>query len=548
MGEMDGVDGPPRAATSMPNVVLVVADDLGFSDAGCYGGEIRTPTLDRLAREGVRLSQFYTSARCSPSRASLLTGLHPQQVGLGILTNDDRPRGYPGSLAEGCLTVAEILRGREFATGLVGKWHLAASMRRPTGAWPVRRGFERFFGTLSGCGSYYDPPTLTRGESNAESDARDPAFFYTDAITDEAVDFVDAHTGTRQRPFFLYVAYTAPHWPLHAADEAEIATYDGVFEDGWDTLRERRLERSQAAGVLAPDVRLSDPDPARPAWAHAPHRAWQVRRMQVYAAQVERMDRGIGRIVAALEAAGALDDTIVVFLSDNGASPEELPLVPLERFRSRTDILRERTREGAPVAIGNDPGVPPGSEATFQSYGRAWANLSNTPFRLYKRWAHEGGVCAPFIIRWRSGDLSEGRVVDAPFQLVDVLPTLLEATATSYPGERQGLPVPSLEGRSMLPALRGAEMPESSLSWEHTGTAGVRRGRWTLVRAYGQPWELYDLTADRSERDDLAADQPALAGELAADWDAWAHRIGLIPWPVTLEIYRERNLLDEAAG
>jgi arylsulfatase A-like enzyme len=544
---MDGVDGPPRASRPTPNVVLVVADDLGFSDPGCYGGEIRTPTLDRLASEGVRLSQFYTSARCSPSRASLLTGLHPQQVGLGILTNDDRPRGYPGSLAEGCLTLAEILRGREFATGLAGKWHLAASMRRPTAAWPLRRGFEQFFGTLSGCGSYYDPPTLTRGESSAESDAADPAFFYTDAITDEAVGFVDAHTRTRQ-PFFLYVAYTAPHWPLHAPDEAEIAAYDGVFDDGWDALRERRLERSKAAGVLAPDVQLSDPDPARPAWADAPHRAWQLRRMQVYAAQVERMDHGIGRIVAALEAAAALDDTIFVFLSDNGASPEELPLVPLERFRLRTDILRERTREGAPVAIGNDPDLPAGPEATFQSYGRAWANLSNTPFRLYKRWTHEGGVSAPFIIRWRSGDLAEGRVVDAPFQLTDVLPTVLDATETTYPGERDGLPVPPLEGRSMLPALRGAEMPESSLYWEHTGNAAVRRGHWKLVREYGRPWELYDLAADRPELQDLAAEQPALARELAADWDAWARRVGLIPWPVTLDIYRERNLVDEAAG
>jgi arylsulfatase len=544
---MDRVDGPPEVSTPTPNVVLVVADDLGFSDPGCYGGEMRTPTLDRLAREGVRLSQFYTSARCSPSRASLLTGLHPQQVGLGILTNDDRPRGYPGSLAEGCLTLAEILRRQEFATGLVGKWHLAASMRRPTGAWPLRRGFDQFFGTLSGCGSYYDPPTLTRGESSAESDARDPAFFYTDAITDEAVGFIDAHTRTRQ-PFFLYVAYTAPHWPLHAPAEAEIAAYDGVFDDGWDALRERRLERSKAAGVLAPDLQLSDPDPARLGWADAPHRAWQLRRMQVYAAQVERMDRGIGRIVAALEAASALDDTIVVFLSDNGASPEELPLVPLERFRLRTDILRERTRDGAPVAIGNDPDLPAGPEATFQSYGRAWANLSNTPFRLYKRWAHEGGVSAPFIIRWRSGHLVEGRVVDAPFQLTDVLPTLLEATATRYPGERDGVPVPPLEGRSMLAALRGAEMPESSLYWEHTGNAAVRRGRWKLVREYGRPWELYDLAADRPERQDRAADQPALARELAAEWDAWARRVGLIPWPVTLDIYRERNLLDEAAG
>ncbi|MEJ7748570.1 MAG: arylsulfatase, partial [Candidatus Limnocylindrales bacterium] len=512
---MDSLDGPPPAPSPTPNVVLVVADDLGFSDPGCYGGEIRTPTLDRLACEGVRLTQFYTSARCSPSRASLLTGLHPQQVGLGILTNDDRPRGYAGSLAEGCITLAEILRGSGFATGVAGKWHLAASMRRPSSAWPLRRGFDRFFGTLSGCGSYYDPPTLTRDESNAEGDARDPAFFYTDAITDEAVRFVDAHTGSRPRPFFLYVAYTAPHWPLHAPDEAGIATYNGVFDDGWDTLRERRLERLRAAGVLGPEAHLSDPDPARPAWKDAPHRAWQVRRMQVYAAQVERMDRGVGRIVAALEAAGALDKTIVVFLSDNGASPEELPLVALERFRLRTDILRQQTREGAPVAIGNDPEVPPGSEATFQSYGRAWANLSNTPFRHYKRWAHEGGVCAPCIVRWRSGGLAEGRVVDAPFQLTDVMPTLLEATGTSYLGERDSVPIPPVEGRSMLPALRGAEMPESSLYFEHTGNAAVRRGRWKLVREYGRAWELYDLAADRSEMRELAAERPALARELA---------------------------------
>jgi arylsulfatase len=547
MGAMNSLGGPPGPATFPPNVVLVVADDLGFSDPGCYGGEIRTPTIDRLAREGVRLSQFYTSARCSPSRASLLTGLHPQQVGLGILTNDDRPRGYPGSLAAGCITVAEILRGHDYATGLVGKWHLAASLGRPSGAWPLRRGFDRFFGTLSGCGSYYDPPTLTRGEANAESDARDPAFFYTDAITGEAVRFVDGHARTG-RPFFLYVAYTAPHWPLHAPDEAEIAAYDGVFDDGWDALRERRLERQLAAGVLGPEAELSDPDLDRPAWADAPHREWQLRRMQVYAAQVERMDRGIGRIVAALEAAAALDNTIVVFLSDNGASPEELPLVPLEHFRLRADILRDRTREGVPVSIGNDPDVPPGSEATFQSYGRAWANLSNTPFRRYKRWVHEGGICAPAIVRWRSGGLAEGRVIDAPFQLIDILPTLLEATGSSYPAERDGVPIPPVEGHTMLPALRGQEMPESSLYFEHTGNAAVRRGRWKLVREYGRSWELYDLAADRSELRDLANDRRELAGELAADWDAWSRRVGLIPWEVTLHIYGERGLVAEAAG
>jgi arylsulfatase A-like enzyme len=533
-----------------PNVVIIVADDLGFSDPGCYGGELRTRALDRLATEGVRLSQFYTGARCSPSRASLLTGLHPQQVGLGILTNDDRPRGYPGTLAEDCVTVAEILGEAGFTTGAVGKWHLAAEMRRANRAWPLRRGFDQFFGTLSGCGSYYDPPTLTRGESNAESDARDPAFFYTDAITEEAVDFVASRAGARpRRPFFLYVAYTAPHWPLQAPDEAEIAPYDEVFGDGWDALRAGRLERMQATGVLGPEAGLSAADPARPPWPEARHRTWQLRRMQVYAAQVERMDRGIGRIVSALEETATLDDTIVVFLSDNGASPEELPLVPLERFRARTDILRQRTRAGFPVAIGNEPSTLPGAEDTFQSYGRAWANLSNTPFRRYKRWVHEGGICAPCIVHWPSGGLAEGRVIDAPFQLIDVLPTVLDATGAPYPAERNGRPIPPAGGRSMLPALRGEEVPESSLYWEHTGNAAVRRGRWKLVREHGLPWELYDLASDRSELRDLAAERPGLAAELAADWAAWARRVGLIPWSVTLGIYEQRGLDEvDAAG
>jgi len=533
-----------------PNVVFIVADDLGFSDPGCYGGELQTPALDRLAAEGTRLSQFYTGARCSPSRASLLTGLHPQQVGLGILTNDDGPRGYPGTLAEDCVTLAEILADAGFTTAVVGKWHLAADVRRPNGAWPLRRGFEHFFGTLSGCGSYYDPPTLTRGESNAEAEARDPAFFYTDAITDAAVDFVASRAGTRpRRPFFLYVAYTAPHWPLHEPDEGQIAAYDGIFDDGWDALRASRLERIHATGLLGPEAKLSDADPDRPAWTNATHHAWQLRRMQVYAAQVERMDRGIGRILSALEETGALDDTLVIFLSDNGASPEELPLVPLERFRGRTDILRLQTRSGSPVAIGNEPSRSPGAEDTFQSYGRAWANLSNTPFRRYKRWVHEGGICAPCIICWRSGGIAEGRVIDAPFQLIDVVPTVLDATDAPYPAERNGRPIPPAEGRSILPALRGDEVPESSLYWEHTGNAAVRRGRWKLVREHGRPWELYDLTADRSELRDMSAEEPGLTAELTADWQAWARRVGLIPWEVTLEIYRRRGRDEvDAAG
>ena len=257
-----------------PNVVLVLVDDMGFSDIGCYGGEVRTPNLDRLARGGVRFSQFYNTARCSPSRASLLTGLHPHQTGIGILTNDDRPRGYSGTINPHCVTIAEALKTAGYATCLAGKWHLSSEMRQPNEAWPTRRGFDRFFGTLTGCGSFFQPGTLTRGEANAEHEALAPGFYYTDAITDEACAFVHEQTQPGAAPFFLYLAYTAPHWPLHAR-EADVAKYDGSFDVGWDLLRERRMQRLRDEGLLDGATVPSGRDPTQPAWADAEHKAWQ---------------------------------------------------------------------------------------------------------------------------------------------------------------------------------------------------------------------------------------------------------------------------------
>jgi arylsulfatase len=524
-----------------PNVVLVLADDLGFSDIGCYGGEIRTPALDRLGRGGVRLSQFYNTARCSPSRASLLTGLHPHQTGIGILTSDDRPRGYRGSLNESCATLAEILGSAGYATCLSGKWHLTSSPERPDGAWPTRRGFEHFFGILNGCGSYYQPRTLSRQEDSAEHEARQPGFFFTDAITAHAEGFVRDHVAAApDRPFFLYLAYTAPHWPLHAP-EADADRYRGVFDAGWDVLRERRLERLVAEGVLPLRSTLSARDPAQPAWTEAVDREWERRRIEVYAAQVDGLDRGVARVVAVLEASGQLDDTLVLFLSDNGGSAEDLPIGPLERFRARIDICPPTTRDGRPVRIGNTPDVVPGPEATYASYGRAWANLSNTPFRLYKRWVHEGGIATPLIVHWPRGDLASGRIVHAPFQLTDIVPTVLEATGVAQPGRLGDRVVLPPEGRSMLAALRGAPVEEATLYWEHIGNAAVRRGRWKLVREADRPWELYDLETDRAESRDLASEEPALVGELAAAWQAWADRVGVVPWGVVKGIYRERG-------
>lgn len=509
-----------------PNIVLILADDLGYSDLGCYGGEIRTPNLDRLGRSGVRLTQFANTARCSPSRASLLTGLHPHQTGIGVLAGNGTPGGYPGSLDDRCVTVAEVLADAGYATGMSGKWHLSGPLWEPHESWPTRRGFADFFGTLSGCGSYYDPATLFRGETDASAETRDPDFFYTDAITEHAVEFIRGQAAAA-RPFLSYVAYTAPHWPLHAPEE-DVAGYDGVYAAGWDELRARRLDRLRAEGLLGAESALSGRDPAQPPWAVVPDQAWEARRMQVYAAQVERMDRGVGRILDQLAASGVLEDTLVVFLSDNGGCAEILPLGDPEEFRAKRHIVPARTRDGGEMRVGNLPDVDPGPEHTYASYGPAWANLSNTPFRFYKRWVHEGGIATPFIVHWPAGDLVGGRIVRTPFQLTDVLPTLLDATGVAYPARRRGRAVPPPEGRSMLPALRGAPVPDAWLFWEHLGNAAVRRGRWKLVREHAAPWELYDLDADRSELTDLAGRHPALVSELAGAYRRWAERVGVL--------------------
>ncbi len=534
-----------KTTADRPNVVLILVDDMGFSDLGCYGSEIRTPNVDALGRRGIRFSQFYNTARCSPSRASLLTGLHPHQTGIGILAKDDRPNGYPGSLNDRCATLAEVLREAGYATCLSGKWHLAADTHNPNEAWPTRRGFDRFFGTLTGCGSFYQPGTLTRGESDASAEADDPEFFYTDAIAREAAAFIrdPAHDG---RAVFVYTAFTAPHWPLHAPKD-DVARYDGSFEAGWDALRSERLERLIDEGVLPSGTTLSERDPTQPAWDEAADRDWQAKRMQAYAAQIERMDRGVGQIVSALEESGRLDDTLVIFLSDNGASPEILPLIDPEFFAGRRDILPISARDGRPMRIGNTPDIVPGDEDTYASYGRAWANLSNTPFRFYKRWVHEGGISTPLIVHWPAGGVSTGAIIHAPFQLVDVVPTVLAATGAAYPPRSREQAHP-LEGQSMLPVMRGEAFTLAPLYWEHTGNAAIRVGDWKLVREYDRPWELYDIASDRAESRDLAAERPDLAAELTEAWERWAEHVGIITFGTTIGIYRERGLSAERAA
>jgi arylsulfatase A-like enzyme len=522
-----------------PNIVLILADDLGYSDLGCYGGEIPTPAIDALGRSGVRLAQFYNTARCSPSRASLLTGLHPHQTGIGVLTRPDRPLGYPGTLNPDCVTVAQRLRAQGWTTWLSGKWHLAADVTTANDSWPTRCGFDRFFGTLAGCGSYYDPQTLTRGEAPATDAKDDPDFYYTDAIAREAAGWVDEHAALQPAvPYFLYLAFTAPHWPLHAKPEA-IRANQGRFDGGWDELRERRLARMVDEGIIAAGTPLSDRDPAQPAWNDAGDHGWQATRMETYAAQVQALDDGVCRVLAAIDRSGRADETIVIFVSDNGASAEELPLGPPEDFVAKDTVLRTGTRDRRPIRLGNDPSVIPGPEDTYASYGVPWANLSNTPLRKYKRWTHEGGISTPFIMRWPAGQLCDGQVLQTPFQLVDVAPTLLEAA-----GAEDELPT---EGRSMLPALRGHGVEPAVLYWEHIGNAAVRRGPWKLVRDHPGVWELYNIDEDRTETVDRAGELPALVAELAELWQAWADRVGVLDWDTMVKRYVDNGRRPEQA-
>ncbi|MBR7742687.1 arylsulfatase [Phycicoccus sp. BSK3Z-2] len=500
--------------TDRPNVLLVLADDLGYSDIGCYGGEIETPNLDRLGRAGVRCSSFYNTARCSPSRASLLTGRDPHETGIGILTENDAPTGYPGTMSREWPTLAEHFKDAGYATCLSGKWHLSNDVKEANDSWPTRRGFDEFYGILMGADHYFHPVGLFHNEEKLPS-PEEPGYYFTDAVSDHASEWVAGRD--EDDPFFLYLAYTAPHWPLHASPE-DMERYDGVYEEGWDALRAARLERLREEGLLGESARLSERDLSQPAWDEVTETSWEASRMAAYAAMVTAMDRGIGRILDTLEARGELENTIVVFLADNGGCAE----IPggAAKFRARN---RVEMPDGRPVRVENTPDVPPGGPDTWCAYGPAWANLSNSPFRLYKRWTHEGGIASPFVVHWPAGGLAEGAVVDTPFQLTDVMPTFLEAA---------GLPRNDGRGSSMLETLRGGEGPAAhTLYWEHIGNCAVREGDWKLVREAERPWELYDLGTDRSELDDLAPAHPERVEAMAAAWQEWADGVGVLPWP-----------------
>ncbi|MGY4691417.1 arylsulfatase [Salibacterium sp. K-3] len=529
--------------TDKPNVLLILNDDMGYSDIGCYGGEVNTPNLDGLAENGLRMSQFYNTARCSPSRASLLTGLHPHQTGIGILTYDTGPEGYAGNLNDECVTIAEVLKDDGYKTYLSGKWHIASSLNEPSDAWPLQRGFDHFYGTIIGAGSFYDPNTLTRGNENIEHEPKeDKDFFYTDAISDQAADYIRDHAEKNPgAPFFQYVAYTAPHWPLHAHEE-DIETYNGRFDKGWDRLREERMQRLKDIGLIDSSWDLSERDPTQPEWKEAENKEWLLRCMEVYAAQIDRMDQGIGRIIDSLKETNQLDNTVIIFLSDNGACAEDIPdHVTAEELVDQLQIAKRYTRDGEEVKFGNDPEIMPGPENTYQSYGQAWANLSNSPFRLYKHWVHEGGISTPFIVHWPEGIEEKGTLRHTPAHLPDVMATIVDITGADYPQTRKGRSILPLEGQSMMPIFLQDRWDVKPLCWEHEGNAAVRIGKWKLVRDYPGDWELYNMEQDRTELHDLADQYPDKVKEMSAEYEKWAERCRVVPREKILDLMRENG-------
>ncbi|HVR74847.1 MAG TPA: sulfatase-like hydrolase/transferase [Planctomycetota bacterium] len=480
-----------------PNIILILADDMGFSDIGCYGSEISTPNLDRLAAGGLRFTQFYNTARCCPTRAALLTGLYPHQAGIGHMVQDRGAPGYRGILNDRCVTIAEALRPAGYHTLMCGKWHVGEN--RPH--WPTDRGFEKYYGLISGASSYFrlDPERQMAIDDRPHvPDER--GFYLTDAISDRAAALVDEY-GRKEKPFFLYVAYTAPHWPLHALPE-DIARYRGKYLEGWDALRRERHARMVAAGIVEEKWGITPRDPDVPAWSDVKDReAWDLK-MAVYAAQIDRMDQGIGRILARLKDAGAEENTLVLFLADNGGCAENID--------------------------SGKRGVPPGGVESFMSYGPPWANASNTPFRLYKHWVHEGGIATPLIAYWPSV-IRRPAITHRPGHVIDILATVIDAAGTPYPKTLSGRDITPLEGRSLVPIFRGEEREDQeALFWEHEGNRAVRRGKWKLVSRHPGGWELYDLEADRTEREDLAREHPELVRDLAALYAGWAERAGVL--------------------
>ncbi len=504
-----------KLSDSRPNIIVVLVDDMGYSDLGCYGSEIETPHIDKLARQGLQFTQFYNQGRCCPTRAALMTGLQPHQVGIGHMTAPPgQPLGidgpYQGYINDNCTTLAAVLKSAGYRTLMTGKWHLGADRQE---CWPLQRGFDQYYGCISGAINYFKPDG-NRGIVEGNEPVDTPAGWYaTDAFTDKAIEYISQSNEAGDSPFFLYLAYNAPHWPLNAKVK-DFEKYRGKYSAGWRALMKARQERQRASGLLA--------DATEPAPHHGPK--WESLNdkqrdrldatMAAYAGCIDSIDQNIGKLVEFLESTGQDENTVIMFMSDNGAC-----------------------QEGGKFGSGGEAMVrnPPLATTDGVRLGLQWAEACNTPFRKYKHFVHEGGACTPMLVQWPAGipASSRGTMVRQTAYLQDIMATVIDVAGATYPTG-----IPACQGKSMLPLIAGEDSPihTEPLFWEHEGNAAVRWNDWKLVREYEQPWELYDLAHDRTELHDLSGEEPQLRQELIAKWEAWATETG-VAFPERFNMY-----------
>lgn len=547
-----------NAGNKTPNIILIMSDDMGYSDIHCFGGVIRTPNLDKLAANGIRYTQFYNTARSCPTRASLMTGLHPHQAGIGhMVDNPQEPEGYRGELNENCVTIAEVLKTAGYKNYCVGKWHLTGKAKKgqDNSGYPLQRGFDEYYGIIGGAANFFDPHTLCRDNAfiSPENDPeyRPEKFYLTDAIGDNSVKYIKNHK--ENKPFFMYVAFTAAHWPMQAP-EKDVEPYYGKFDAGWDALRKGKYDAMVKSGLIKKEWKLSFDGSVTP-WEKEDHKEFEKRCMEVYAGMITNMDRNIGKIIQALQETGQLENTLIFFLQDNGGCaenlgrengkvqkkiPENKKLIPMAPDELQTFMIPWRTRDGRPVFTGKD--VMPGGPDTYASYGKGWAYCSNTPFREYKHWVHEGGIATPLIVHWPAGIKKTSEARNVPGQLMDIMATCVDLANAKYPVERNGKLIIPMQGKSLASSFRKDVKSDRYLFWEHESNKAIRKGKWKLVyKSTGKEkdrnlptpydsWELYDMEKDRTETNNMASVNPGMVKELADAWERIAWEVKVKPY------------------
>ncbi|WP_214072922.1 arylsulfatase [Mucilaginibacter sp. dw_454] len=535
---------PTKAAAPRPNIIVILADDMGFSDVGCYGGEINTPNINYLAQNGIRFTNFYNTSRCCPTRASLLTGLYNHQAGIGKMTDAEDEPGYLGHITQNAVTLAEVLKTAGYHTAMSGKWHVSNTNGQPDPkeqlAWldhhkqypefssieqyPTSRGFEKYFGTIWGVVDYFDPFSLVSGTKPITSVPKN--YYHTDAINDTAVAYINGYAKQKQ-PFFLYVAENAPHWPLMAKPQ-DIAKYKDTYKGGWDAVREARYKKMIALGLIDPKTtRLSPRWHDDLKWENNPDKDYDAQTMAIHAAMVDCMDQGIGRIIAALKKNGQLDNTLIVFLSDNGASAESAP-----GYGPGFDRPNE-TRDGRQISYSTKKDNTPGSELVYSSIGERWANVANTPYRMWKAESYEGGVHTPMIAFWPKGiTATKGSYNKQVGHVMDFMTTFTELAGATYPTIYKGHAIPPTPGISLVSAFKGeAVTGHQELFNEHFQARYARVGDWKLVSTADHNWHLFNLAQDRTETNDLKAQYPDKVKQMDSLWQNWAHTHMVLPKP-----------------